>query len=775
MLLAGLNANAQTINVSTGINASGNALSVGSTDPNWQIVSSPNPIGTPAKASSDYPSPGVWEPSPVAVTNARIINSAGNCCSNLAGIYTFERSITILAGTTSLSYNLSVAYDDDIVSLELVRPDLTTIPLTFAPPVPIRHFSLPITGSVSNPQTGTWKIRAVINFIDSAAFYLLSGNVTIVKSTTVCLPASKDASISEFRSTTNYGSSTIMNASRWTYSAAGGTGFYTTKALHQFDLSTLPVGALISSAIMKLHVDTTDPVYNQHLNLGAGNQATVNQVGSAWGENTVTWNTAPSVFTAPLLPTSPVYIPSLGHTTTSDVVANVTSMVQNMITTGVNNGFQISMTDNSDYYHWLTFASRENTSSGGIFQPELCITYTLPPNTVTTQIQNSQCGSALPTLATTIVANWYTGALEYRFKITKLDMTTNLPIAAPIIFPSPVNSIALCNVPGIVYDAKYRIEIDVRLNNGWQNTYGPACTVTTPNPISTIGAQCGTTLTAMNQWITTTIVPYVTLYRFKITQLDGSLLPVGTPQIITPSSGVNKFNMTQLTGILYGTTYRVEVALRNTDGTYLPYNTACNISTPSFPTTNIRPLQCGLTTTTSNTTDINAVIVFPATDYGFRLIDNIISPTYSQTFFPSGGIGKVRLSNFTGLLTCTTYIVQVQLKIGGVWGPFGPPCTITTSGVGCRTATHVKSSPIEFNAIAYPNPFASSFLIDVKTASEAQIQYRVYDMLGKLVEDKTVDSESLSALEIGSAYPTGIYNIIITQENNSSSLRVIKR
>ena len=48
-------------------------------------------------------------------------------------------------------------------------------------------------------------------------------------------------------------------------------------------------------------------------------------------------------------------------------------------------------------------------------------------------------------------------------------------------------------------------------------------------------------------------------------------------------------------------------------------------------------------------------------------------------------------------------------------------------------------------------------------------------MLGKLLEDKTLEKEMFSTLEIGAAYPTGIYNIIITQENNSSSLRVIKK
>jgi hypothetical protein len=192
--------------------------------------------------------------------------------------------------------------------------------------------------------------------------------------TTVCLSASKDALIHQWVPTTNYGSLPILQSSRWTYDAGGGSGFYTTKALLQFDLSSLPAGVTITSAVMKLHVDPTATIYNQHRDLGGGtgNGATVNQVSSSWNESSVTWNTPLSIMS------SPASIPSLGDGSTADVIADVTVMVQNIMLTGINNGFQISLTDNSDYYHSLVFASRENTSAGGIYQPELCVTYSVP-------------------------------------------------------------------------------------------------------------------------------------------------------------------------------------------------------------------------------------------------------------------------------------------------------------------------------------------------------------------------------------------------------------
>ena len=70
--------------------------------------------------------------------------------------------------------------------------------------------------------------------------------------TTVCLPASQDALISEWGQNNNYGTWPNFSVNRWTYNANGGSGFYTTKVLHQFDLSTLPIGATITSAIMKV-------------------------------------------------------------------------------------------------------------------------------------------------------------------------------------------------------------------------------------------------------------------------------------------------------------------------------------------------------------------------------------------------------------------------------------------------------------------------------------------------------------------------------------------
>ena len=940
ILLLGLNANAQIINVSTGVDNSGNALANGVNDPNWQIASSPNPPGTLALVSPTYPP--TWEATPVVATNAKSINSNGDCCANLPGIYTFERSFTVVSGTSNFSCNFSIAFDDDIVSLELVRPDLSTIPLTVVPTTTY-HLSVPITNVISSPMAGTWKIRATINFIDSIAFYLLSGKITMANQTVVCLPASKDTIIHEFVPTTNYGSITILQPSRWTYDAGGGSGFYTTKTLQQFDLSAIPSGAVITSAIMKLHVDTTAPVYNQHRDLGGGtgNGVTINQVGSTWAENTVTWNTAPTILassvtlpsfgdgstsdvvanvttmvqnmiltgvnngfqisqtdnsdyyhslvfasrenlnsggifqpelcvtytvpqttvclpaskdtiihefvpttnygsntilqpsrwtyssgggsgfyttktlqqfdlsaipsgavitsaimklhvdttapiynqhrdlgggtgngvtinqvgstwaentvtwnTAPTILASSVTLPSFGDGSTSDVVANVTTMVQNMILTGVNNGFQISQTDNSDYYHSLVFASRENLNSGGIFQPELCITYTLPQivvTTVPTFTVGLSCGATISNLSVTINTPFVSGATAYLFRLKNL--TTNVIQ----LISRPVNSFALSNLVGVTLGTSYQIEVST--NGGV--TFGPPCIVKTPAPVATIGAQCGTTLTSMTQFVYCNFVSSVLGYRFKITNTI-----TGAVEII--DTGLNRFTFNQLLNENFNTTYVVEVALKNTDGTYLPYSAGCPITTPSFPTSEVRLSQCDYNAL-SNTENFVANLVSGATQYRFILFNTSLGYSFSI----DRTLNTFNLNMFPGLVAGETYSVQVAVRIGGVFGPYGKVCNVTTPG-GTRMATGIKVTN-KFLAIAYPNPFAEGFKLNIKTSSQSIVQIRVYDMLGKLVENKNIEMSEIENLEIGTNYTSGVYNVIVFQEGNTQTLRVIKR
>jgi hypothetical protein len=369
--------------------------------------------------------------------------------------------------------------------------------------------------------------------------------------------------------------------------------------------------------------------------------------------------------------------------------------------------------------------------------------------TVNTFNIGTSCGATISGLSVTIIAGAVPGATSYTFRLT------NLTTSAVQTIVRPVNSFALSNYPGITFGTAYQIEVSV--NNG---PFGTPCIANTPSPVSNIGAQCGTTLTSMNEYVYATYYANVTGYRYRITNPSNN-----TVQIY--DSPLYRFYFNQLPNRSFGTTYLVEVALRNTDGTYLPYSAGCNITTQAFPTTSLQASQCGYTAA-SNKESIYATLVSGATDYRY-LLSRTSAPTYSS--FIERPLSSFSLSMFTGLTAGTTYSVQVAVKIGGIWGPYGSACNVTTPGA-VRT-TSIANAP--FKAIAYPNPFAEDFMLDVKTTADSTIQIRVYDMLGKQVENRNVEVADLEGLQVGANYPSGVYNVIVSQGENTQTLRVIKR
>jgi hypothetical protein len=101
--------------------------------------------------------------------------------------------------------------------------------------------------------------------------------------------------------------------------------------------------------------------------------------------------------------------------------------------------------------------------------------------------------------------------------------------------------------------------------------------------------------------------------------------------------------------------------------------------------------------------------------------------------------------------------------------------TFTLYYKNCGSVKAAMPTEIAFHATAYPNPFAENFKLDIKTSSEEALQVKVYDMLGKLVDNQIMDATQVEAFEIGANYPSGVYNVIVSQGDNLKTVRVIKR
>ena len=378
----------------------------------------------------------------------------------------------------------------------------------------------------------------------------------------------------------------------------------------------------------------------------------------------------------------------------------------------------------------------------------------------TSSLQPNQCGITLINLSQTIYANViYPTAQGYRFEITEVANPTNVRT-----YDSEYNRFSLSNLSGgATYATTYSIRVAVKTAPGFWRAYAAACTVTTPAVAATTkvhASQCGITLTSIEATLYCDAVPNATGYRFRIT--DGV-----TTQ--TYSTSVNRFSLTSspLTAN-FGTTYAVDVQLRFGSTWETTWGTVCNITTPATPgTSNVSAAQCGINITNLWAT-IYATQVAVATGYRFEVTKG------AQTVFYDTSNSRFSLRNITvpGFTTSNaSYSIRVSIKFNNIYRAFGTACTITTNG-----ASRVTTTPVEvFEVKAYPNPFAANFKLEINTSSESNVGVKVYDMIGRLIETHQSDVPQMTTLEIGNLYPTGVYTIIVTQGDNSKTVRVIKR
>ena len=160
-----------------------------------------------------------------------------------------------------------------------------------------------------------------------------------------------------------------------------------------------------------------------------------------------------------------------------------------------------------------------------------------------------------------------------------------------------------------------------------------------------------------------------------------------------------------------------------------------------------------------------------------------------QYYFAEGSATVVTNTTTTATWTdidgaTATTLSAASSAAGNVWfrvkftsGPCATLAYSTPVNVwikACGSSVRIEDA-IEFKAIAYPNPFAENFKLDVKTSSEEALQIKVYDMLGKLVDNRILQTTEAEGFEVGANYPSGVYNVIVSQGDTVKTLRVIKR
>ena len=384
------------------------------------------------------------------------------------------------------------------------------------------------------------------------------------------------------------------------------------------------------------------------------------------------------------------------------------------------------------------------------------------PSFPTTKVQDSQCGVSLASLATTISANPVTNATGYRFKVVN-------GATSEIIEAVGGRSFRLTSLAGgTFYNTIYTISVATKYNGIW-GEYGDECTISTPTfPLTKVqDSQCGITLASLATTISANPVTNATGYRFKV--VNGA-----TSEIIEAVSGNRWFRLTTLTGgVLYNTTYAVSAASKY-NGVWSDYGVVCNVTAPAPPLTKLQTSQCGITLASGNATLLYANAVSVAQRYRFEVSLGADVYTYDTT---TSSVRSFRMTAVPGLTLerGTTYTVRVAIMVNGVWQPYGVACTITTYSIPTSVVRAINIDTTNFDVVTYPNPFTDNFNLNLTSLSVEKVSVMVYDMTGKLLEKKEVAPSELSELQVGTNFASGVYNVIVSQGENTKSIRVIKK
>ena len=379
---------------------------------------------------------------------------------------------------------------------------------------------------------------------------------------------------------------------------------------------------------------------------------------------------------------------------------------------------------------------------------------------LTSSLQSVSCGATLSAMGSLVYTDINLSATAYRFKV--VNNTTG-----DIQYVDNTHQwFALNWLASYEYATAYTVSVQLQIAGVWVGYYGSSCVVNSPDITSSTGtlqlisSQCGATSPSIATVIYTTAQSGATGYRFRIT--DVTVGATGSNLVQVKERSYHWFTLPMLSRYNYGSTYMVEVAVKTTGG-YTGYGSPCYVNTPASPMLN----SCGAVIPTSRTL-VYTAITKSVSQYRFQVTK--VSDQSSRTFDTSRFWFSFKV-NVPGYTPSVAYSVRVAVMTAGTWSPFGDACEITSPAIPRTDGNAI----FDFDATVFPNPYSDQFGLRVDSDSYERIAYKVYDMLGKLIEADELDYTALETKEFGRNYPAGVYNIIVSQGEERKTLRVIKR
>jgi len=383
-----------------------------------------------------------------------------------------------------------------------------------------------------------------------------------------------------------------------------------------------------------------------------------------------------------------------------------------------------------------------------------------------------------------------------------LSLTRALPAKPAAVTTTRSN---VCSIAGTNATATYSVApVAGAFANGYTWTVPTGGTIVSGQGTTSIAVSYAGNFTAGNVSVTSS--------NGVGTSLPTTLAVARTAAVVAPAALVG-----QVAGLCAGTAYNYSFAAGANAQTYTITGPVGSVVTSADNASN--------TSNVITTSNLAFTVVYPTTAIvNISIVaSNPCGSAAAKLFVVSKAMGAITtISGPTAVDTCTEYTYTASAVVGAVaytWTiPSGAqivsgqgtstlvvkfPGTLATGAVlkvlatnGCSVSSALKSSSVltriacptareevvleevaktPFSVKAYPNPYTETFNLSLSTSSEDKVSVVVYDMTGRLIERRDVRPSDMVEQQIGDRYPSGVYNVVVTQGEEVKTLRVIKR
>jgi len=363
----------------------------------------------------------------------------------------------------------------------------------------------------------------------------------------------------------------------------------------------------------------------------------------------------------------------------------------------------------------------------------------------------------------------YTGAIQWESSADGINYDNVSKGLATIgtnyVSGSITGTAATYLVTAITADTYFRAKItsgacSVTYSNVVKYTVGTAAVSgTITAAITTVCSGTGTTLTLANaigaiKWWKSTNWTAATPNWTAVTTSTSGTLATGNLTVAT----AYKTDVT-IGSCSTSTSNLVAVLLYNAP---LAKTVTANVTSPSG-TTSALAICTSVAKTLNIGTGSNGAIQWQtsttSTTLGFTDIPNATVTSYMITN-PALGVNYFR-AKFTNSCGVSLY--------GTAFTVYYKDCSLV------KVAETKVVTKVAFEVLAYPNPTSNNFNLAISTSSSENVEVRVFDEIGRLINKMEVSPTEVSGLQIGDNYPAGVYNVVVTQGTELKTLRVIKK